>query len=114
MRLDPLLRPRSIAVIGASGVPSRIGGMAIDLCLRGGFTRIYPVNPKRETIQGQKCYPDIESVPEVVDLVVIAVSADATLAQLERCHARGIPAALLYAASFSETNEPARGAAGGA
>ena len=105
MNLTPLLRPRSIAVIGASDVPSRIGGTAIDLLLRAGFERLYPVNPKRETIQGLACFPDIESVPEPVDLAIIAVSADATLAQLERCHARGIPAALLYAAGFAETNE---------
>ncbi len=110
MNLTPLLRPRSIAVIGASDVPARIGGTAIDLLLRAGFAAVYPVNPKRETIQGLTCYPDIESVPEVVDLVIIAVSADATLAQLERCHARGIPAALLYAAGFAETGE-AEGAA---
>ena len=110
MTLDPLLRPRSIAVIGASDVPARIGGTPIDLLLRAGFEKIYPVNPKREVIQGLKCYPDIESVPEVVDLVIVAVSADATLGQLERCHARGVPAALLYAAGFAETNE-AEGAA---
>ena len=106
MSLDPLLRPRSIAVIGASDVPSRIGGTAIDLLLRAGFAAVYPVNPKREAIQGRACYPDIESLPEVVDLAIIAVSADATLEQLKRCHARGIPAALLYAAGFAETNEP--------
>jgi len=110
MNLTPLLRPRSIAVIGASDVPARIGGVAIELCTRAGFTPIYPVNPKREAIQGLKAYPDIESVPEVVDLAIIAVSADATLEQLQRCHARGIPAALLYAAGFAETNE-AEGAA---
>jgi acetate---CoA ligase (ADP-forming) len=105
MNLAPLLRPRSIAVIGASDVPTRIGGMAIDLCLRGGFRRIYPVNPKREVVQGQACYPDIEAVPEVVDLAIIAVSADAALDQLERCHAKGVPAALLYAAGYAETND---------
>lgn len=105
MNLTPLLRPRSIAVIGASDVPSRIGGTAIDLLLRAGFECLFPVNPKRETIQGLACFPDIESVPEPVDLAIIAVSADATMAQLKRCHARGIPAALLYAAGFAETNE---------
>ena len=75
MNLTPLLRPRSIAVIGASDVPARIGGVAIDLCSRAGFTAIYPVNPKRETIQGLACYADIESVPEVVDLAIIAIAA---------------------------------------
>ena len=110
MSLDPLLRPRSIAVIGASDNKARIGGVPLDLLHRAGFERIYPVNPKSPTVQGLQSYPDIESVPETVDLVIVAVSADATLAQLERCHARGVPAALVYASGYAETNE-ARGAA---
>ncbi|MCB2073452.1 MAG: acetate--CoA ligase family protein [Novosphingobium sp.] len=105
MNLDPLLKPCSIAVVGASDNPKRIGGVPVDLLIRAGFEKLYPVNPKNETVQGLKAYPDIESVPEVVDLVIMALSADATLPYLERCHARGIPAALVYAAGYAETNE---------
>lgn len=110
MTLDPLIAPRSIAVIGASDNKSRIGGVPVDLLKRLGFERLYPVNPKNETVQGLRAYPDIESVPEVVDLVILAISADATLPMLERCHARGIPAAMVYASGFAETGE-AEGAA---
>jgi acyl-CoA synthetase (NDP forming) len=104
--LAPLLAPRSIAVIGASDNAKRIGGVPVDLLKRAGFDRLYPVNPKNETIQGLTAYKAIEDVPEVVDLVILAVSAEATLGQLERCHALGVPAALVYAAGYAETNEP--------
>jgi len=110
MGMEALLRPRSIAVIGASDNKARIGGVPVDLLLRAGFERLYPVNPKNDTIQGLKAYPDIESVPEVVDLAIVAVSADATLPMLERCHARGIKAAMAYASGYAETTE-AEGAA---
>lgn len=110
MSLDPLLRPRSIAVIGASDNPARIGGVPVDLLKRAGFAKLYPVNPKNETVQGLPAFPDIESVPEVPDLVILAISAEATLPMLKRCHAKGIPAALVYASGYGETNE-AEGAA---
>jgi acetate---CoA ligase (ADP-forming) len=105
MSLSPLLKPRSIAIIGASDNKGRIGGVPVDLLKRAGFAKIYPVNPKNETVQGLTAYKDIESVPEVVDLAIIAVSADATLPMLERCHALGIPAAMAYASGYAETNE---------
>ncbi len=104
--LVPLLKPRSIAIIGASDNKARIGGVPVDLLKRAGFAKIYPVNPKNETVQGLTAYPDIESVPELVDLAIVAVSAEATLPMLERCHALGIPAAMAYASGYAETNEP--------
>lgn len=106
MTIEALLKPRSIAVIGASDNKSRIGGVPVDLLIRAGFEKVYPVNPKNETVQGLRAFPDIESIPETVDLAIIALSADLTLDMLERCHAQGIPAALVYASDFSETNEP--------
>ena len=105
MSLEPLLRPRSIAVIGASDNKARIGGVPVDLLKRAGYARLYPVNPKNETVQGLTAYKDIESVPELVDLAIIALSADATLPMLERCHALGIPSAMVYASGYAETGE---------
>ncbi|MBV1687875.1 acetate--CoA ligase family protein [Novosphingobium sp. G106] len=110
MSLDSLLSPRSIAVVGASDNAKRIGGVPVDLLKRAGFERLYPVNPKNETVQGLTAYKDIEDVPEVVDLVVVALSAEATLPYLERCHALGIPAAIVFASGYAETGE-AEGAA---
>ena len=105
MSLAPLLKPRSVAIIGASDNKARIGGVPVDLLKRAGFAKIYPVNPKNETVQGLTAYKDIESVPEQVDLAIVAVSAEATLPMLERCHALGIPAAMAYASGYAETNE---------
>jgi acyl-CoA synthetase (NDP forming) len=105
MSMAALLNPRSIAIIGASDNPTRIGGVPLELLLRAGFERVYPVNPKNATIQGRTAYRDIEAVPEVVDLAILALSAEATLPQLQRCHAAGIKAAIVYAAGFAETNE---------
>jgi acyl-CoA synthetase (NDP forming) len=105
MSMEALLKPKSIAIIGASDNKVRIGGVPVDLLIRAGFERIYPVNPKNETVQGLTAYKDIESVPEVVDLVILALSADGTLPYLKRCHALGIKAALVYASGYAETNE---------
>lgn len=105
MSLTQLLKPKSIAIIGASDNKTRIGGVPMDLLLRAGFERVYAVNPKNDTVQGKPAYKDIESVPEIVDLVIVAVSAEATLPILERCHARGIKAAMAYASGYAETNE---------
>lgn len=102
-RLGPLLAPRSIALVGASDNPGRIGGMPLDLLRHFGFAgAVYPVNPKYQEVFGYRCYPDIESLPEACDLVVLAIAAPEVTAMLERCHARGIPAAIVYAAGFAE------------
>jgi len=109
-RLDLLLRPRSIAFIGASADAARIGGMPLELLNHFGYQgKVFPVNPKYQEAFGNRCYPDIESVPEVADLAVLAVSAADVTAMLRRCHARGIPAAIVYASGFAEA-----GAAGAA
>ncbi|MEZ5742791.1 MAG: acetate--CoA ligase family protein [Sphingomonadaceae bacterium] len=105
MSLDALLKPRSIAVIGASDNPKRIGGVPVDLLKRAGFEKLFPVNPKSPEVQGLKAYADVSGIAEPVDLAIIAVSAERTLPVLEACHAKGIPAALVYASGYAETSE---------
>lgn len=105
-RLTPLLEPRSIAVIGASNNPSRIGGMPLQLLRDFGYAgRVYPVNPKYADVFGYACHADIESVPEGIDLAVLAIGAGDVTAMLRRCHARGVRAAIVYAAGFAEMGE---------
>lgn len=90
-------------MIGASGNPGRIGGMPLELLTRFGFEGgIYPVNPKYQEVFGLRCWPDIEAVPEPVDLAVLAIAAAEVTPMLRRCHAKGIPAAIVYAAGFAE------------
>ncbi len=101
--LDPLLNPRSIAMIGASANAGRIGGMPLELLTRFGYAGgIYPVNPKHQEVFGRRCWPDIESVPEPVDLAVLAIAAADVTPMLRRCHAKGVRAAIVYAAGFAE------------
>jgi acyl-CoA synthetase (NDP forming) len=101
--LEPLLNPRSIALIGASSNPGRIGGMPLELLTRFGYAGgIYPVNPKYQEVFGRRCWPDIESVPQAVDLAVLAIAAAEVTPMLRRCHARGVRAAIVYAAGFAE------------
>lgn len=102
-RMAKLLSPQSIAVIGASGDAGRIGGVALDLLVRFGFEgEIYPVNPRHDSVFGLPCHPDLDAVPGVPDLAVIAVRAALVPDALRACHAKGIEAALVYASGFSE------------
>ncbi len=101
--LEPLLNPRSIALIGASDNAGRIGGMPLELLSRFGFEgQVYPVNPKYTEVFGYRCYAQIEDLPEAPDLVVLAIGARDVTAMLRRCHVMGIKAAVVYAAGFAE------------
>lgn len=100
------LSPRSIAIVGASENPKRVGGVALDHLIDFGFAgNVYPVNPKYTAIQGLHCYPDIESLPEAPDVVVLSVSADSVLPMLQRSHAKGIRAAVVYSSGFAEEGQ---------
>ena len=87
-RLEPLLNPASIAIVGASNNATRIGGMPIAHLTKFGYQgQIFPINPKYEEVFGKRCYPDIESLPQAPDLVVLAIGAGDVTAMLKRCQA---------------------------
>ena len=76
--LRALVSPRSIAVIGASDDPTRIGGRPLAYMLRSGFAGpLWPVNPKREVIQGLPAFASVDALPEAPDAVIVAVPAAA-------------------------------------
>jgi acyl-CoA synthetase (NDP forming) len=82
--IDRLISPRSIAIIGASADFSKINGRPMKHLIEKGYAgRILSVNPKYQEIAGHHCYPDIESLPDDVDLAVIAVPARAVIAAVE-------------------------------
>jgi len=98
------LDPRSIAVIGASENPHKIGGRPIHYLGRFGFRgRIYPINPNRPEIQGHRSYPDLASLPEAPDLVIVAVPGAAAVQAVDDCAARGVKVAVVMASGFGET-----------
>lgn len=108
-RLEPLLNPGSICFIGASNSAGRIGGLPLSLIVKYGYAgKVYPINPKYEEVFGLKCYPDVESLPEAPELAVLAIGAEDVVAMLRRCHAKGVRAAIVYAAGFAEEGEAGR------
>src|SRR5262245_28442412 len=74
--LDPLFRPRSVAVLGASATPGSVGSILMRNLLDSPFGgAVYPVNPKRPHVHGVHCYPSLAAVPEAIDLAVLATPA---------------------------------------
>lgn len=95
-RLDPLLRPKSVAVIGASKRPDSVGDWALKNLSKGGYSgRIYPVNPRYKEIQGHRCYAALSRISEVPELVIFAVGDHSLEAVLDEAIAAGVPAAVL-------------------
>ncbi len=96
-RLDPLLQPRSIAFIGASERPDTPGSTMILSATADGYDgRLYPVNPKRSVVHGLACYPDLASLPERVDHVVIGTADAAAEAGLRAAIDHGARAATIF------------------
>lgn len=104
--LDPLVRPRSVAVIGASDEPARIGGRPIAYMKERGFAgAIYPVNPKRPTVQGLQAYPSVDALPEAPDVAIIAVPAALAIAALDDLGRKGCRAVICFTAGFAEMDD---------
>lgn len=95
-RLDALLRPRSVAIVGASSRLDSLGGWALRNLSLGGYQgNTYPVNPRHEELQGHRCFAAIADLPETPDLVIFAVGDQRLEAALDEAIAAGIPAAVI-------------------
>ena len=95
-RLDPLLRPKSIAVVGASARAGTIGQLALFNLLQGKYPgQLYPVNPGYEELQGLACYPSLESLPETPDLVIFGVGDSRIEAAIDDAIIAGVKAAVI-------------------
>jgi acyl-CoA synthetase (NDP forming) len=107
--LERLFAPRSVAVVGASADPSRIGGRPLEFLIRSGFSGdIFPVNPGRETVQGLRCYQQISDIGKPVDLAIIAVSADRVLDAIRDLGRINTGFAVIFSAGFAETGDAGR------
>ena len=107
--LTALLKPRSVAIIGASDDPGRIGGRPLRYLIEHGYAgEIYPVNPGRDSVQGLPSFANVSAIPGPVDLAVVAISADKAVAGLEECAAKGVNAAVVFSAGFAETGDAGR------
>src|ERR1700736_2401582 len=104
------LEPRSIALIGASENPNKIGGRPLLYLQRFGYRgRLYPINPNRAEVQGVRSYPDLASLPEAPDLAIVMVAGEAAVEMCRHCAERGVKVTICMASGFAETG--AQGAA---
>ncbi len=108
--LDAVFSPKTVAVVGASNDPTKWGGTIINNIISGEFGgTLYPINPRSDHIFGLKAYASLSELPEVPDLVLIAVPAHLVLAVVEESGALGVKAVVVITSGFSEVG--AEGAA---
>src|SRR3972149_6615970 len=101
--LDYLLKPRSIALIGASTKPHSVGAVLARNLFSAGFEGpVLPVNPRHEAIEGVLAYPSVAELPLVPDLAVIATPPQTVAGLVSELGARGTKAAVVISAGFGE------------
>jgi acetyltransferase len=104
--LDPFFTPNSIAVIGASTKPHKLGYAVLDNLVNGGYLiegrHVYPINPKAKTILDLPAYPTVNDVPSPIDLAVIVIPYPIVPDALRECGEKGIPATIVISAGFRE------------
>jgi len=104
--LNALLCPKSVAVVGASSNLESISGRPLKLLLRYKFDgRIYPINPKYESLHGLPCFPDVSSLPETPDVALIAVRSSLVPEVIEQCAARCVPFVVIFSSGFAESGD---------
>jgi acetyltransferase len=106
-RLNELFDPRTIALVGASEREGSVGKTILENLLASGGDRrkIFPVNPRAETLLGTKTYATIDSIPEPVDMAVISTPAPSVPGIVDECGKAGVPGLVIISAGFRETGE---------
>jgi acetyl coenzyme A synthetase (ADP forming)-like protein len=106
LNIDVLFNPNSVAVIGASRDPGKIGHVLLRNFIEGGFRgQIYPINPKSNEILGLKCYLSVKNIKGDVDLAVIAIPAKLVPDALKECGEKGVKGAIVISGGFSEVGD---------
>ncbi len=101
--LDPLFHPNAVAVIGAKDDVGSVGRTLVQNLITGGMrSKVYPINPKRKTVLGLDCYPNLKSLPERVDLVLIVTPAPTVPGIIKECVDAGVKTAIVISAGFKE------------
>ena len=101
--MQRLLRPASIAVVGAARAQGTIGHQLLRNLLLGGFQGpVYPVNPTATFVASVPCWPSVEEIPGSVDLALIAVPAPKVAEVVEQCGRKGVGALVVISAGFAE------------
>ena len=101
--LEMFFNPQSVAVIGASRNPNKLGYGVLSNILQYGYQgRVYPINPKADEIMGLRAYASILDVPDPVELAVIVIPAKYVASVLEECGQKGVKGAIIISAGFRE------------
>jgi acetyltransferase len=107
--LDSLLKPQSIAVVGASRRAGSIGRQILHQLIEFEYRgMLFPVNPKADFVHSMKAYPSVSSIPDQVDLAIIVVPREAVLAIVDDCGKKGVKGLVVITAGFSETGDEGR------
>jgi acyl-CoA synthetase (NDP forming) len=102
--LGSALNPASVAIVGASDNPHKVGGRPILYLKRYGYRgAIYPINPARSTVQGLRAFPSVRDTPEVPELAIVAIAGEEAVGAVEACAARGVKVAVVMTSGFGET-----------
>ncbi|CAE6701837.1 Trans-feruloyl-CoA synthase FCS1 [Paraburkholderia domus] len=104
--ISRLMRPASVAVIGASADPAKTAGRPVAYLRKHGFEGdIYPVNPRYETIDGLRCYADVKSLPHAPDVGIVLLGAERAHLAVKELADRGTSAAIVLASGYAETGQ---------
>ena len=102
--LHAALEPTSIAVVGASDNPHKVGGRPILFMKKYGYRgKVFPVNPGRAEVQGYPAYADLGALPEVPEMAIVALAGEGTVQAVEQCARMGVKVAVIMASGFGET-----------
>lgn len=106
MSLANFFNPKSVAIVGASQKKGKVGYEILTNLVKSGYEgKLYPVNPKADEIEGLKAYPDLESIGEVPDLVLIIIPAKVVPAIMKQCVKLGVDSVVIITAGFKEIGE---------
>lgn len=107
--LDAIFSPQSVAVVGASEREGSVGRTLLENLLEGSLKgEVYPVNPKRERVLGERAYSSVSALPDPVDLAVIATPASTVPDVIRECASIGVKSAVIISAGFREIGEQGR------
>ena len=106
--MERIMKPRVVAVIGASAEDGKIGNSVMKNLINGGYPgEIYPVHPKADEILGRKAYRSVLEIPGEVDVAVFAIPAKFVASTIAELGQKGVPAAILIPSGFAEIGEVA-------
>jgi acetate---CoA ligase (ADP-forming) len=106
--LDAFFKPKSVAIIGASTNPAKLGYAVVKNLVEGGYAqkwKVYPINPNAPEILGFKAFPSVLDVPDSIDLAVVVIPYAQVPEGLRLCGQKGIPASIVISAGFREAGK---------